>query len=275
VTRQPEVVVDDLYFPESLRWHAGELWFSDIFGQTVHAYGAGQLRTITQLTDWAGGLGWLPNGDLLVVSMRERRVLRLGQDGILRPHADLADLIDYAANDMYVDPSGRAYVGSYGYDVDRGAPIAEVPLVVIDVDGSARLAGSPLVFPNGIDRRHTQRELLVAETFADRLSRVLLGDDGEPGASQVFATVASGDGPDGIVCDSHGGVWVACAYGQRVLHISPTGEIDEVIPVTGRGVLSCALGGPHGRTLYLAVASTDEEYAARHRTGSILAVAVD
>lgn len=270
---EPEVVVDDLYFPECLRWRDGALWFSDMFAGRVHRLADGAVGTVTEVPGYAGGLGWLPDGDQLVVAMLERRVYRVGPDGTLRPHADLRPLLEYPANDLYVDARGRAFVSGYGYDVDNGAPVRTVPLAVVEPDGSARLAGPRLTFPNGIDRLPGRAELVVAETFADRVSVVPLDADGNPADTATpWATFDDGTGPDGLCCDDAGGAWVACAFGQRAVHVTAAGEIDHVIPVPDQGVLCCLLGGERRRTLYIAVADTDEEYAARHRTGSILAV---
>lgn len=271
----PEVVVDGLYFPECLRWRDGRLWFSDMFAGTVHrTSGTGaSVDTVAEVPGYAGGLGWLPGGDLLVVAMLERQVMRVGVDGAVRTHADLRPLLEHPANDMYVDHTGRAFVSGYGYDVDHNAPQQPVQLTVVEPGGSARLSGPGLVFPNGIDRRVGSAELLVAETFADRVSVLPLRDrDGVLGPSRPLATFAAGDGPDGLCADGAGGAWVACAFGQRAVHVTANGELDHVVPMPGRGVLCCLLGGERGSTLYLAIADTDEEYAARHRTGSILAV---
>lgn len=276
---EPEVVIDDLYFPECLRWRDERLWFSDMLAGEVRSAtgvaGSGSNCMLALSGDECGGLGWLPDGDLLLVGMKSRRILRSGTaGGELTVHADLSEQFAYPLNDMVVDPSGRAYVGGYGFDADSGACAQSVQLALIEPSGQHRLVGSPLVFPNGMQLRDG-KELLVSETFADQLSVLAIGPDGSLGSARTIASFANGDGPDGICCDDTGGTWVACAYGQRLVHVNEAGEIDHEIDIPDRGVCDCLLGGPDRRTLYFAVANTDEEYAAVHRTGSILAVRVD
>jgi sugar lactone lactonase YvrE len=271
---EPQLVIDNLYFPECLRWRDGRLWFSDMFaGSVFHASGRpGDTPTqVLQLDDDAGGIGWLPGGDLLVVSMNQRRVLRMHGERT-DVHSDLSRHFAHPTNDIYVSDEGRTYVTGFGFDADHGAPVESVQLAVVEVDGSSYVAGSQMVFPNGIDRRKGHPDLVVAETYADALSIVPTDANGRPQPSVRFATLDKGDGPDGISCDDDGGVWVACAFGRRAVHIDARGTIDAEIPIPGRGVFDCLLGGADRRTLYLGVSSPDEEYGRTHRTGSVLSV---
>lgn len=272
----PRVVIDEFYFPECMRWREGRLWFSDMFAGRVYRSAGVPGDTaefVLDIGDHCGGLGWMPNGDLLVVSMNERKLLRYSLDGS-RPqvHADLSSFFDHPTNDLLVTETGRAYVTGFGFDADHGAPVESVQLAVVEATGDAYLSGSPMVFPNGIDTWPDREVLVVAETYADRISVVSRQGGRSLEAASLFGEVAEGDGPDGISCDAEGGVWVGCAFGQRAVHLNSRGEIDAEIPVPGRGVYDCLLGGLDGRTLFLAVASTDEAYAAVHRTGSILEV---
>jgi sugar lactone lactonase YvrE len=269
---EPTVLIDDLYFPECMRWHNGQLWFSDMFAGTVNVasgeVGAG-ATAVLDLGDMCGGIGWLPDGDMLVVAMNQRQVLRLGTDRRRTVYGDLAGFFEYPTNDMYVDGHGRAYVGGYGYDMNAGAREKSVQLAVVEPDGATRLVSSPLVFPNGIDACAGASELLVAETFAHQIARVPIGPDGSVGEASLYGALP-GDGPDGISCDSVGGVWVACSFGERVVHLDPSGEVDGEIGLPGLGVYDCLLGGPEGSSLFVAVASRDGDYARDHITGSIL-----
>ena len=269
---EPSVLFDKLYFPECLRWRSGRLWFSDMLRGTVHTVIDDQVTPQHQLKGLAGGLGWLPDGRLLVAAMEARQILAVGADGELSVHADLTDLFAYPINDMYVDETGRAYVGGYGFDADNGAELQTVQLAIVQPDGAATLSGPQLAFPNGIDRRGPS-ELFVAETLADRITALHLDDSGNILSHCTFATLANGDGPDGIAADGSGGLWVACAYGQRAVHFDADGVLDATVPVPGRGVLDCAVSADRARVL-LATASTDEAYAAEHQTGAILTVDV-
>lgn len=269
---EPETFLDGLYFPECLRWRDGQLWFSDMFAGTVNVVRDPRDPTPSVFfapDDLCGGLGWLPDGTLLVVSMEARHLYAVDASGAARLYVDLARAFDHPINDLYVDAAGRAFVSGYGYDVDNGAPQQPVPLAVVTGERLFRLDDNPLLFPNGIDLLDPST-LVVAETFADRVSSLSVGLDGSLGVATTFATMAPGDGPDGISSDGHGGLWVACAFGERVVHLDATGGIVEEIVVPGMGVYDCLLGGPDGRTLYIAVASHDEVHARRHPTGSIL-----
>ena len=271
---EPELVKDNLYFPECLRWREGRLWFSDMFAGTVyHSSGEAGDAPVSALEvdDEVAGLGWLPGGDLLAVSMNKRKVLRLAGDEVVT-HADLSAHFEYPINDMYVTAAGRAYVTGFGFDADHGAPIESVQLAVVETDGTADVTGSPMIFPNGIDSWNDDQGVLVAETYANILSFVPVDPTGRPQASRRFAALADDDGPDGISCDDEGGVWVACAFGHRAVHLDRNGTIDAEVPVPGLGVFDCLLAGPEGRTLYLGVSGPDEQYGRLHRTGSILSV---
>ncbi len=279
VSSTPQLVLDDLYFPECMRWREGSLWFSDMFaGRVYRASGlpGDPADLVLDIDDHCGGLGWLPDGDLLVVSMHERKLLRHSHEtGEIQVHADLSGIFDQPTNDLYVTETGRAYLTGFGFDADHGAPIDSIQLAVIEPSGDAHLSGSPMIFPNGIDTWPDHESLVVAESYADRLSLVPVRADGSLEPATLFGEVAPGDGPDGISCDGEGGVWVGCAFGRRAIHLNSRGEIDAEIPVPERGVYDCLLAGADGRTLYLAVASTDEAYAAEHQTGSILSIRLD
>ena len=135
---QAEIIASNFCFPEGPRWHDGRLWFSDMHAHLVVAVNAnGTVEPIVAVPNWPSGLGWLPDGDLLVVSMTDRRVLRWdGQQ--LTTHADLSGLASYHCNDMVVDQIGRAYVGNFGFDLHARAAPRGAELILVDPDGSAR-----------------------------------------------------------------------------------------------------------------------------------------
>src|SRR6195952_1210247 len=120
-----EAIVTDLHFAESPRWHDDRLWFSDFYGgvvQPVLPDGTDRRRE-PEVPQQPSGLGWLPDGRLLVVSMRDRRILRREPDGGLVTHADLGPYATGHLNDMAVDGRGRVYVGNFGFDLMGGAPL--------------------------------------------------------------------------------------------------------------------------------------------------------
>ncbi len=276
--------IGGLGFPEALRWRAGALWFSDMFRSRVLRWVPGSavevvLDQATGAPTQPGGLGWLPDGTLLVVDCLERRVLSLAP-GASAPqvYADLARQIDRPANDLHVDPDGTAWVGSYGFGPGSEAPRA-VALVRISADGSVGRSEPSFVFPNGMER-DPGGALVVAETFADRVT--IVPPDG--GATTTLQLEA-GSGPDGLSIGADGTIHVALAFAGAVVALRP-GDSDarggfarphvihrpEPIP-TGPGagpvgVYDCAVT-PDGRRIAVAVASADEGIAMRHDTGRI------
>jgi sugar lactone lactonase YvrE len=265
-------VVPDLFFPEALRWRNGELWFSDVFGGTVSCLGKSGARVVARVPGMPSGLGWLPDGTLLVVSMEQKAILSVAATGELRTYADLSAVCPQLANDMVVDRVGRAYVGNYGYDVDAGAPIAATQLVRVDPDRSVHVEAPEVIFPNGMILLDDERTLIVAETFADRLTGFAIGADGSLHDSRTIVTLPAGSGPDGLAVESSGRIWVPCAYGGRAVAVTADGRIADEVVIPGVGVNCAAIGGDDESTLFLAIAPLDEAEAAAHPNGRIVAL---
>jgi sugar lactone lactonase YvrE len=266
------VVASGLYFPEGLRWHDDALWFTDQFGGGVIRVGEAGAETVAEVPGRPGGLGWTRDGVLLVVSMQQRSIYSVAADGELALYADLSDLLPSLANDMFVDPSGRAYVGNYGFDIDHGAPQVPTHIVRVDPDGSRHVETPELMFPNGTILVDDGATLIVAETFGDCLTAMRVGPDGSLHDPEVIAELPKGCGPDGIAADASGRIWVACAFSSQVLAVTRDGRIDQEIVVPGEGVYCPEIGGSDGRTLFLGIASLDEELAMQTPTGRIMAV---
>jgi sugar lactone lactonase YvrE len=166
----PRLLLDDLVFPEGPRWHDGRLWFSDMHAHEVVAVDESGVRErIVAVPGSPSGLGWLPGGELLIVSMEDRRLLRLA-DGALVEHADLSRLAPFHLNDMVVDAQGRAYVGNFGFDLHGGGRMATTSLVLVTPDGAARVVAEDLGFPNGAVVTPDGGTLIVAESFAKKLT---------------------------------------------------------------------------------------------------------
>jgi len=252
--RTTTVLAEDLGFPESPRWHEGRLWFSDFHDQRVRAWSPdGALETVLQLDESPSGLGWTPDGDLLVVAMERRAVLRV-RDGEPQVHADLGDLTRVRANDMVVDAGGGAYVSSFGFDLFSGAAPEPTVLVRVDPDGGTRVAAQEVHFPNGMVLTDDGRTLVVAETYAARLTAFDVATDGSLSGRRVFAELP-GVAPDGICLDAEGQVWVATARTSEVLRVRKGGDVTARVAI-GSGSLSyaCMLGGDDGRTLFVCTA---------------------
>ncbi|MBX3587282.1 MAG: SMP-30/gluconolactonase/LRE family protein [Ramlibacter sp.] len=241
-----------LAFPESPRWHQGALWFSDFYqGRVFRAAMDGQLDTVAEVPGQPSGLGWLPDGRLLVVSMLERRLLRLDPQG-LSEVADLSALVPAPCNDMVVNARGNAYIGNFGFDLPARAPFAPTVLVRVTPEGRAEVVARDLHFPNGSVFSPDGRTLIVAESYGQRLTAFDVAPDGGLGGRRVWAQLqGKGVGPDGICLDAQGAIWLASPVSREVLRVREGGEVTHRIPTPDQAV-ACALGGPQGRTLFVA-----------------------
>ena len=276
MARELGTLVDGIVFGEGPRWHAGRLFFSDIKGHRVEAVDLeGTRETVALLRGEPSGLGWLPDGRLLVVSMLDHRLLRLDPEG-LREVADLSPHCGGRANDMVVDAQGRAYVGNIGFDLEA-QPIAPRPtsLVRVDPDGSVHVAARELWCPNGLAITADGRTLVVAESAAGRLAAFDVAADGSLSGQRIFAALPEGAAPDGICVDAEDAVWVASPTTREFLRVRAGGEVAERIPTGERIAIACALGGPARRTLFLITSATMSlAEAGRGRFGRIETCAV-
>jgi len=273
-----------IYFGEGPRWHDGRLWFSDFYDHSVKSVDdAGHVRTELTIDDQPSGLGWLPDGRLLVVAMHRRHLLRADPDGV-RLHADLSGVAAYHANDMVVDGQGRAYVGNFGFALDealksRGVEgvLADHPtarLACVEPDGRVREAAGDLHFPNGMVIAPDGRMLIVAETLALRLTAFDIAADGSLSNRRVWATLGM-RAPDGICLDANGHVWVANAIAPECVLVAPGGAIVATV-VTDQPCFACMLGGDDGRTLYAMTAPTSvAELVSKARQGRIACARVE
>lgn len=266
---QPVLLKDGLCFGEGPRWRDGALWFSDMHAHQVYRLSpAGELQSIVEVPQCPSGLGWLPNGDLLIVSMEDRRLLRF--DGAeLTTHADLASLAPYHCNDMVVDASGRAYVGNFGFNLHEGAPQAATGLILVEPDGGARIVAQDLMFPNGTVITPDGKTLIVAETFASTLTAFTIEDNGDLSQRREWAHLPEGAVPDGICLDAAGGIWVASPTSNDCLRLVEGGTVTHRITLD-RGAFACMLGGT---TLYiLASKASAPEVAKAAKSAQILTV---
>lgn len=242
--------VAGLAFAESPRWHAGALWFSDFYRHCVmRAWPDGRMETVLTLDDQPSGLGWLPGGDLLVVAMMSRRVLRWDGSQVT-VHADLSALAPAPCNDMLVDAQGRAWVGHFGFDLPARAPFAPASLIRVDPAGHAQVAAQDLHFPNGTVLTPDGRTLIVAESYGRRLTAFDVEDDGCLSHPRVWASFDGRISPDGICLDAEGAIWIASPVSREVLRVREGGAIAHRIPTREQAV-ACMLGGEDRRTLYV------------------------
>ncbi len=255
-----EVISDGLIFAEGPRWHEGRFWFSDMHAHVVYAMAPGQQREVEcAVPNKPSGLGWLPDGRLLVASMVDKKLLRREADGTLVEHADLSALAPGHINDMVVDATGRAYVGNFGFDLYAGDERKTTCLILVEPDGACRVVADDLAMPNGTVITADGKVLVVAESFGGQLTAFDIAGDGGLSKRRVWAQLPDGVVPDGICLDAEGAIWVASPFTNECLRVCEGGEITEKVP-TGRMAIACMLGGDDRRTLYICTSqATDEE----------------
>ncbi len=267
------VFVDGIDFGEGPRWHDGRLWFSDFYQHTVSSVGADGVRRVElEIDDFPSGLGWLPDGRLLVVAMESRRVLRVEPDGTVATHADLSGVATGRGNDMVVAADGTAYVGNFGFEL--GTPMRPAALARVQPTGAVDVAAEGLEFPNGTVITPDGTTLIVGETFGKRATAFTIAADGSLHDRRLWADL--GDVlPDGCTLDAEGAIWFADAGGTAVVRVREGGEITDRVEV-GQHPFACALGGDDGRTLHVVAAdsSRDEEVVGA-ATGTIRTLRVD
>ncbi len=265
------VLAEGLLFPEGPRWHNEKLWFSDMHDCWVRTVDlSGKMEKIVEVPHSPSGLGWLPDGRLLVVSMIDRRLLRLDPEG-LSEAADLMDLASFHCNDMVVDQQGRAYIGNFGFDLAAGAPLAPAEIVLVFPDGRARIVAKDLLFPNGCVITPDGRTLIVAETFGNRLTAFDIVPEGSLSNRRLWANL-EGVHPDGICLDAEGAVWVAAPSPGLVLRVLEGGKVTDQVRVSTKP-FACMLGGPEGRVLFVCTSGSFISDDGRPRAGGRMEMA--
>lgn len=270
---QPTTLLSGLRFPEGPRWRNDRLWFSDQHDKCVMTVDLeGRSETIAHVPNQPSGLGWLPDGRLLIVSMHDRKLL-CHERGALREVADLSEIAAFHTNDMVVDASGRAYIGNFGFDLDGGGSYRTAALALVHPDGRTEVAADELAFPNGAVITPDGRTLIVGETFAARLTAFDIDDEGGLSNRRLWAKL-EGAVPDGICLDAEGAIWVASPISAEVLRVHEGGRVSQRIPVRTQA-FACMLGGAERRTLFICSAADSHPDRTGDRSGCIETVAVD
>ncbi|PWK73947.1 SMP-30/gluconolactonase/LRE family protein [Aminobacter sp. AP02] len=270
MTLSDRTIAGGFVYPECPRWHDGQLWVADQHDSFVHVLAADGTRSDSfAVPGGPSGMGWLPDGSLLVVSMDDRKLLRRGRDGKLTQHADLSGVHPFHSNDMVVDAQGRAYAGNIGFDFYAGQAPAPTVLAMVTPSGDVGVAADGLMCPNGAVITPDGRTLIIAESMGARLTAFAIGADGSLSNRRIFAGL-EGHVPDGICLDAEGHVWAASPYEKAVLRVSPSGEIVERVEIPDANPYACMLGGADGRDLFICVAPHhDPEVTAKLRGGRI------
>ena len=272
---KPKTVHDGGRYFEGPRWHEGRLWFVDCMARTLLSLStSGECEQHAEFDDDTPcGLGVLPDGTLIVLTMFRKRLLAY-RDGALSLYADLSDIATGTIDDMIVDGLGRAYVGDLGFDLppppDRGA-VGRIILVM--PDGARRVVAEGLRFPNGIAVSTDNKRLVVAEMDGACLADYDIAADGGLKLRGRFGSMKS---PDGICLDADGAVWVAAFEEDAFIRLDHDGRELQRIEMPGRRALACVLGGPERRTLFcLSAATSYEELRQRKSSARIDVVEVE
>ncbi len=278
MSRDARLVLDGLVFPEGPRWHEGRLWFSDMHAHEVVAVTSdGERETIVEVPNQPSGLGFLPDGRLLVVSMTDRKLLRLDPDGLYEV-ADISDKAPYHCNDMVVDAAGNAYIGNFGFDITDGSAPRATTIVRVTTDGESAVVADGIQFPNGAVITPDGGTLIVGESWGQRLTAFDVEADGSLSNQRVWADLArnSVGPPDGICLDADGAIWVAVPTNPGALaRVAEGGEVLERIEVPDMGVYACMLGGEGRKTLFSLEAPTSNPQPGDPRRGRIRAFDVE
>ena len=271
---EQRTVLTGLAIGESPRWHDGRLWFSNWGAQEIVAVDqAGSKEVLVRVpTTIPFCFDWLPDGRLLVVSGPEAVLLRREADGALLPHTDLRSLAR-AWNEIVVDGRGNAYVNGSDFDFAGGGPFIPGVIALVTPDGMVHQVADGIEFGNGMAVTPDNSTLIVAESFASRLSAFDIAPDGSLSNRRVWAKL--GSPPDGICLDADGAVWAASM--ARCIRVREGGEVLQQVELGEDAfAFACMLGGADGATLFMMVADwlgVDKmNELIQSRTGRVVAV---
>lgn len=273
------IVLDGLWFGEGPRWQNQRLWFSDMHGHRVISTDLeGDLRTEAEMIDdEPSGLGWLPDGSLLIVAMETQQLRTITSDGVMAVHADLSSVARGSLNDMIVASDGTAYVGDMGHRIQEGGERRPGQTIAVRADGSWFVAADALESPNGHILTPDECTLLIAESAASRITAFDRADDGTLSNRRIYASLQpSSEGPpfappDGICLDAEGAVWIADPIGARVFRALPGGETTHEYRIDGLIPVACVLGGVDRRTLLICAAADWRRDEVRKSPSGIIA----
>jgi len=265
---EQHVLLTDLLLGESPRWHDGRLWFADWGAQHLVAVDPeGRSEVVTTVQSFPFSIDWLPDGRLLIVSASRRQLLRTEPDGSLVVHSDLAGISEKPWNEIVVDGRGNAYLNNIGFDFPDGEVVPGI-IAMVTPDGAVAQVADNVAFPNGMAVTPDNSTLIVAESYAKRLTAFDIAGDGGLSHRRLWADL--GDGvPDGICLDADGAVWYADVPHQRCVRVREGGEVLQTVDVD-RGCFACMLGGDDRSTLYIMAAQWPAALEGAQRTGIVV-----
>jgi sugar lactone lactonase YvrE len=267
-----EKFLDGFVFLEGPRWHDGALWVSDMMAHKVYRISkSGEREVVVEVPKRPSGLGFMPDGTPVIVSMLDRLVYKL-IDGELVLHTDASTTVNGDLNDMVVDSVGRAYIGNFGYDIFGGGEPATAEIILVDPDGSHRVVADNLECPNGTVISADGRTLIVAESFAGRLTAFDRAANGDLSNRRVYAEFP-GLVPDGMCLDVDGNIWVALFADKKFVQVNQRGEVIATVDVGPDSAIACQLGGDDGRTLFCLIYSGEIDDIAQGKPNARIEVA--
>jgi sugar lactone lactonase YvrE len=247
-----QTLMTSLVMGESPRWQDDRLWLSDMgAGEVIAVDRKGRSEVVARVPNGLAGIGFLPDGELLIVANRDGLLLRLEPDGSLVTHADLTGVFRPPWSDLVMDGRGNAYISNVGFDFPGGAFAAGI-VALVTTDGSARQVADGFSVANGLAVTPDNSTLIVAESYGSKLTAFDIGADGGLSKRRVWADLA-GDHPDGICIDAEGAVWSADAPAKHCVRVREGGEVLQTIDFD-LGCFVCVLGGVDGRTLFVTAA---------------------
>ena len=281
--KKTSTLMEGLTFGEGPRWHEGKFYFSDFYSHKVFSLDMdGNYELIVEVQGQPSGLGWMPDGTMLIVSMKDRKLLGFHNNKLYEV-ADLSDLAGFHCNDMVVDNKGNAYVGNFGFNSYSGEEIRGANLILIRPGQAPCVAADDLLFPNGTVITPDGKTLIIGETYAARLTAFDINEDATLSNRRIWTdfTLNAKEGsvpvPDGMCLDAEGAIWVASPTTASVIRVKEGGEILDRIPVE-TNAYACMLGGEDLKTLFICTSNAsgvDPEAAVKEKSGKIEIVKVD
>ena len=283
MTKRTTILMDGLTFGEGPRWHEEKFYFSDFYSHKVFSLDMdGNSEVIAEVPAQPSGLGWMPDGTMLIVSMKDRKLLSFNNN-TLSEVADLSYLAGFHCNDMVVDDYGNAYIGNFGFNTYSGEEIKPANLILVRPGEDPCVAADNLLFPNGAVITPDGKTLIVGETYAARLTSFDINQDATLSNRRVWAdfTLDANEGnvpiPDGMCLDAEGAIWVASPATAEVIRVKEGGEILDRIPVK-TNAFACMLGGDDLKTLFICTSKAsgvDPDAALREKSGKIETIKVE
>lgn len=283
MNKNTSTLMEGLTFAEGPRWYNGKFYFSDFYSHKVFSVDAhGNSEIILEVPNQPSGLGWMPDGTMLIVSMKDRKLLSF-KNNILSEAADLSDLAGFHCNDMVVDDKGNAYIGNFGFNTYSGEEMKPANLILVRPGEDPCVAAGDLSFPNGAVITPDGKTIIVGETYAACLTSFDINQDATLSNRRVWAdfSLNAEDGdvpaPDGICLDAEGAIWVASPTTAEVIRVKEGGEILDRIPVK-TNAYACMLGGKDRKTLFICTSNAsgvDPESALKEKSGKIEIVQVE